>query len=134
MGNLSWERNRTNRRAAAARRDDTTAALSRAAIAPAKPPPSKALTAPVEVSRFWRNRSGECVVVTLEDYEGRAVVNARVWYTDRKDGVLRPGRQGLCLSVHRLPELSRALAKALKKARELGLIDPTGQDVAGDGG
>lgn len=79
------------------------------------------ITQPIEIAKFWRNRKGEAVIVQLLEFEGQALVDARVNYTD-KEGHLRPTRKGLSLVVRRLPELAAALAKAERTSRELGLL------------
>lgn len=80
------------------------------------------LAQPIEIAKFWRNRRGEAVVVTLKEYEGRAIFDARVNFTT-KEGTLQPTAKGLAITVLRLPELADAVNKALAKARELGLIE-----------
>jgi hypothetical protein len=84
-----------------------------------------ALSEPVEIAKFWRNRRGEAVVVHLREFEGRAIVDARVNFTDG-EGRLRPTKKGLSLAVRRLPELARALTKAEVTARRLGLLGTDG--------
>jgi hypothetical protein len=85
------------------------------------------LAEPIEIAKFWRNRKHEAVVVSLREYGGRCLVDARVHFQD-KDGRLQPMHKGISLVVSKLPELSAALAKAEKKARELGLLGPDGAD------
>jgi hypothetical protein len=88
-----------------------------------------ALSEPVEIAKFWRNRRGEAVVVQLRQYEGHILADARVNFTN-KEGKLQPTRKGISISVRRLPELAAALVKAERKARELGLIaDGEASDV-----
>jgi len=82
-----------------------------------------ALREPVVVAEFWANRRGEAVRVSLREYEGTPLVDLRRFYTG-KEGKLLPTAKGLALSVHRLPELAVAVAKALAKAKEIGLIPP----------
>lgn len=79
------------------------------------------ITEPIEIAKFWRNRKGEAVIVQLREFEGHAIVDARVNFTDH-EGQLRPTKKGLSIAVRRLPELAAALAKAERKARELGLL------------
>ena len=43
-----------------------------------------------------------------------------------KDGKLAPTHQGLAMVVLRLPDLAKAITKALAKALELGLLDDDG--------
>jgi hypothetical protein len=87
------------------------------------------LAEPIEIAKFWRNRKGEAVIVQLREFEGRAIVDARVNFIDG-EGRLRPTRKGLSVVVRRLPELAAALAKAELKARALGLL---AADEASDG-
>lgn len=74
------------------------------------------------VWRFWRNRRGEGVAVSIEPWEGRTLVHVRQFFTDHA-GKLAPTKKGICIDVLRLPELAAAVNKALATARELGLID-----------
>jgi hypothetical protein len=83
------------------------------------------LQEPVEVAKFWKNRKGEAVIVTLKDFNGRSIVDIRTHFTT-KDGKFQPTGKGLALLVLRLPELAAAVQKALKHARELGLLDDEG--------
>jgi len=76
---------------------------------------------PIEVARFWRDRSGRAIVVRLTEFKGHRLIDVRTFYT-AGDGTLRPGK-GLACGVRFLPQLARAIAKALTKARERGLID-----------
>jgi hypothetical protein len=88
------------------------------------------LAGPVIIAKFWRSRNhAEHIRVELSEYEGHPLVNVRLWQTG-SDGIDRPSKKGIALSVRRLPELASALAKAEIKARELGLID--GQDKGGE--
>jgi hypothetical protein len=83
------------------------------------------LPEPVEIAKFWRNRQGEAVIVCLREYEGRALIDCRVHFTN-KQGKLQPTSKGLSLVLARLPDLAKAVTKALAKARELGLLDDDG--------
>jgi hypothetical protein len=76
----------------------------------------------IEIAKFWRNRRGEAVIVCLREYEGRALIDCRVHFTN-KEGKLQPTSKGLSLVLARLPDLAKAVTKALAKARELNLID-----------
>lgn len=81
------------------------------------------LAQPFTVAKLWKNRGRrESVHVTLSEYEGRPLINVRV-YSTGTDGVDRPTPKGLAMAVNKLPELARALAKAEVKARELGLLE-----------
>jgi hypothetical protein len=84
-----------------------------------KPP---ALEAPVEISKFWKNRRrNESVHVSLSEYEGQCLINVRVYCTGA-DGIDRPTTKGVSMGIRKLPELAGALVKAEARARELGLI------------
>jgi Transcriptional Coactivator p15 (PC4) len=82
------------------------------------------LPEPIEVAKFWANRAHDAVVVSLREYEGVLIVDIRKHYS-APDGTLQPTAKGIALSVRKLPELALAIAKALKRARELGLLRDT---------
>jgi hypothetical protein len=79
------------------------------------------LEQPIIIRQFWRNRSGEAVRIQLQEYEGRVLVDVRVYVTDPQ-GRLVPTAKGLSCSVRCLPQLAEGFAKALRRAREHGLI------------
>jgi hypothetical protein len=80
------------------------------------------LAEPVVIAKFFKNRrNNEAVHVTLSEFEGRALINVRVYATGA-DGIDRPTTKGIAMAVGKLPELAQALVKAEAKARELGLI------------
>jgi len=79
------------------------------------------LPEPIIVDQFWANRRGESIRVQLSEYEGRLIVDVRKHFTNG-EGKLQATRKGLALAVIRLPDLARAINKALAKARELGLV------------
>jgi Transcriptional Coactivator p15 (PC4) len=56
-------------------------------------------------------------------YEGRQVIDARKFYK-REDGSFAPTRNGLTLSIDRLPALAELIAAALDRARADGLLPP----------
>lgn len=70
----------------------------------------------------WDRNSREVVRVALDQYQGRYTINARVWFR-AEGGELRPGKSGMTLSVKHLPAMADALAKALERAIELGLVE-----------
>jgi hypothetical protein len=84
------------------------------------------LEEPVIVDRFWRDRAGRAIFTRLTTFEGHNLVDIRTFFT-AGDGTMQPGK-GLSCSVTRLPDLLKALQKALAKAVELGLVD--GGEVA----
>jgi hypothetical protein len=84
------------------------------------------LAEPVEIAKFWKNRRrNESVHVSLSEYEGHCLINVRVYCTGT-DGIDRPTPKGLSLVVLRLPNLAKAINKALTTAQSLGLIDNDG--------
>jgi hypothetical protein len=78
------------------------------------------LPEPVEIAKFWKNRRHDAIVVSLSTYEGKNLVDVRMHAM--KDGRLLPTPKGVAMVVLRLPELQKAVTKALAKARELGLL------------
>jgi hypothetical protein len=83
---------------------------------------SPTLPEPIEIAKFWKSRNhAEHIRVDLSEYEGRAIINVRIWQTG-SDGVDRPSTRGIAMSVRKLPELASALAKAETTAIELGLL------------
>jgi hypothetical protein len=79
----------------------------------------------VIVHQFWKNRKHDAVVVSLSTYEGRNLVDVRQHFMT-KEGKLAPTQKGLAMVVLRLPDLAKAITKALAKAQELGLLDDDG--------
>jgi hypothetical protein len=87
----------------------------------AKPP---LLPEPIEIAKFWKNRwRRAAIVVSITQYEGHNLIDVREHFTDAA-GCMRPTTKGLAVVVRRLPELAKAINKALKQARELGLLPP----------
>jgi hypothetical protein len=84
------------------------------------------LPQPIEIGKFFKNRKGDIVVVQIKELEGVIFADARQFFTDT-DGISRPTKKGLAISLHRLPELVALLEKTLAKARELGLIRGVGE-------
>ena len=85
------------------------------------------LAEPFTIAKFWKSRNhAEHIRVDLSEYEGRAIVNVRIWQTG-SDGIDRPTTRGIAMSVLKLPELASALAKAETKAREFRLLPSEGE-------
>jgi hypothetical protein len=82
------------------------------------------LVAPVPIAKFWKSPRDRTRHVRLEisEWQDHTLLNIRVWQTG-SDGVDRPTKQGIALTVSKIPELARALARAETTAREMGLID-----------
>jgi hypothetical protein len=87
------------------------------------------LDEPIEVAKFFKNRRKDVIVVSLSTYEGTNLVDVRQHFTN-ESGQNRPTSKGVAMVVLRLPDLAKAINKALAKARELGLIDG---DETGEG-
>jgi Transcriptional Coactivator p15 (PC4) len=83
-----------------------------------------ALAEPITVAEWWKNRRGESIRLVLNTFGGRSIFDLRTWYTG-DDGKLKPGK-GFAAEVRHLPRLAAAIAKAVARARELGLIDDKG--------
>jgi hypothetical protein len=81
----------------------------------------RTLSEPVIVDRFWANRQHDAVVVTLSTFKNYNMIDLRKHAMDR-DGKLVPTSKGLALKLARLPDLARAIQKALTCAHELGLL------------
>jgi Transcriptional Coactivator p15 (PC4) len=80
-----------------------------------------ALAEPITVAEWWKNRRGESIRLVLSTFEGRSILDLRTWFPGG-EGKLKPGK-GFAAEVRHLPRLAAAFAKAVAKARELGLID-----------
>ena len=84
-----------------------------------------ALSEPLTIAEWWKNRRGKSVRLVLNTFQGRNVFDLRTWYT--ADGHLKPGK-GFAVEVWHLPRLAVEIARAEAKARELGLIADGGTD------
>jgi hypothetical protein len=78
------------------------------------------LPEPVTVSRFWKNRQHDAIVTTLGTFEGHNIIDVRTHCMSQ--GRLVPTQRGISIVVLRLPDLHKAICKALKQAKELGLL------------
>lgn len=87
---------------------------------PARPCPI-AENEPIEIHKMWRDRRGNALVFALKSYQGRAFFDLRTFYTDQ-DGIFKPTTKGITASPSKLPEIFKAIVKALDRARELGLL------------
>ena len=82
------------------------------------------LPGPVTISRFWKNRTHDAIVVELATYENRNVVDVRMYAMHHGRLVATP--KGISLAVLKLPQLARAINLALRQAKELGLLPDDG--------
>jgi hypothetical protein len=83
-------------------------------------PARRTLPEPIIISEWWRDRSGRSIRVSLNTYEGHNLIDVRTWWTG-DDGKLKPGK-GFACSVRHLSRLAAAIAEAIEKAGQLGLI------------
>jgi Transcriptional Coactivator p15 (PC4) len=89
----------------------------------AKPPP---LPEPIVIAKWWKSRRRNiAMVVSLSAYEGINIINVREYFTDHA-GRMKPSTRGVAMGVRNLPEFSKAMRKALEKARELDLLPEEG--------
>jgi hypothetical protein len=77
---------------------------------------------PIEIHKMSRDRRGNALVFSLKSYEGRAFFDLRTYYTDQ-DGIFKPTAKGITASPSKLPDIFKAIVKAVDRARELGLLD-----------
>jgi hypothetical protein len=77
---------------------------------------------PIIISRFWKNRRHDAVEVSLKSYLENNLCDVRI-YTLRA-GVLEPTTKGISVVIARLPDLAKAINKAMAKAQQMGLLDP----------
>jgi hypothetical protein len=80
------------------------------------------LEEPIVVSQEWINRRHDALTITLTTYNGTNLVDLRKFAMNR-EGKLVPTPKGISVKVTRLPDMLKAISKALNKAMELGLID-----------
>lgn len=85
--------------------------------------PADPLSEPIVIAQFEKNRRGEKIRVTLRTYEGVPLIDLRTWYPSGDE--LKPGK-GMTCGVRHLPALAQAVADALAKAKELGLVEAGG--------
>jgi hypothetical protein len=80
------------------------------------------LDAPVTAASFWRDRSHSAIVSRLGTHHGRNLADIRQFVMIA--GKLVPTPRGFTLPVLRLPDLHKAIVKAMREARKLGLLPP----------
>jgi Transcriptional Coactivator p15 (PC4) len=81
------------------------------------------LPEPVEVAKFFKNRRKDVIVVSLSTYEGQNLVDVRQHFHNEQ-GQMRPTSKGVAMVVLRLPDLAKAINRAVKQAVDLGLLSP----------
>lgn len=66
--------------------------------------------------------NGAKIRIAADDYKGRQVIDLRIWYElDGESGYV-PSRKGITFDAEKLPDISAAVANALSKAIEMGLL------------
>jgi hypothetical protein len=78
---------------------------------------------PEQIIATIPKRRGEEIRITIQEYKGVPLCSVRLWYED-KAGEMRPGKDGLNVTMMHLPALSDALRDALGAAVKAGLIPP----------
>jgi hypothetical protein len=71
---------------------------------------------------FIAKNSRESLCIAVDEYMGRVLLNARLWFEPRDGGDLRPGREGWAIAIERLPEIIAGLQQLEAEAREAGLL------------
>lgn len=79
------------------------------------------MSEPVLIHEMRKN-SLEHVRVSLTEYNGVQLVDARIFYRKHETGDMLPSQKGVCLKLDRLDELIDALQKARTQAAERGWI------------
>jgi hypothetical protein len=75
------------------------------------------------IAKFWRNRSGEAIVIQVREFGGHVVLDTRVYEIDGA-GKMKATSKGLSIGIAKLPELARAINRAVNVVRELELLEP----------
>ncbi len=72
------------------------------------------------IAQFEKNKKEE-VRLSVGTYHGRKIISIRVFYKD-DDGVWKPGKQGLAVSVERYKDLAGAILQVGEHLKANGLI------------
>ena len=72
------------------------------------------------IAQFEQNKKEE-VRLSVGTYHGRKIISIRVFYKD-DDGVWKPGKQGLAVSVERYKDLAGAILQVGEHLKANGLI------------
>ena len=74
------------------------------------------------VATLTKNATEE-LRVTLTEYQGKPLLDLRVFTTYRTTGEVGPTKKGVTIKVELLPDLIAALRQAEGEARKLGFVD-----------
>jgi hypothetical protein len=82
---------------------------------------------PVEIMKCWKSARDrkQSIVMAIKQYEGHPFLDCRIFGTNA-EGQSIPTTKGITIGMARLSEFANGAAKALAKAKELGLIDDEG--------
>lgn len=85
--------------------------------------PDDPLSEAIVVAQFWKSRRrDECVRVTLSRYQGKPILDVRIYFTTAS-GFMQPSKKGIAFSIDKLPDLRKALEKAEARAITLDLLE-----------
>src|SRR5262245_29084911 len=79
-----------------------------------------------EIAKLWADRSGNAVIAKLVQLDGKWYADIRRYFTNA-EGKFSPTKKGLMLSVRKIPELCKAVAKTEREAVRLGLLQDGGE-------
>ena len=74
----------------------------------------------VAISSFEKNKKEE-VRVSIDTFHGRKLINIRVFFKD-DDGTMKPGKQGIAVSVDRYKDLAGAILELGQYLKSNGMI------------
>jgi hypothetical protein len=103
-----------------------TAPAPRVVHTPNALPKVRSFSEPEKIDSFWANRAHDAIVVTFSTFKNHNLVDVRKHGTNGA-GQLVPTPKGVALKIARLPDLAKAIDKALRRARELGLLEGEGE-------
>ena len=64
----------------------------------------------------------ETLRLSIDEYHGRLLLSARLWFKPSDGDELRPGRDGWAIAIGKLPEVIAALQRLEAEARVSGLL------------
>jgi hypothetical protein len=91
------------------------------------------LSEPIEIAKYWKSPRDRrrTTVLAIKHYEGHTFLDCRLFDTN-SEGQSVPTAKGLTVSMARLLEFEAAVSKAVRKARELGLLDGDDDQAAAE--
>jgi hypothetical protein len=64
----------------------------------------------------------ESLRLSVDEYRGHVLLNARLWFRPAAGGDDRPGREGWAIAIERLPDIVAELRRIEAAARKAGLL------------